>query len=272
MSRVKERKRITKADLQQRKGGAKISMVTCYDSAFARIIDKSPIDCVLVGDSLGNVMLGYEDTLKVSIDEMIHHTAATARGLTIPMLIADMPFGSYQASDDDALQNAIDLVKQGGAQAVKVEGAGTTVDRVQAIVSAGIPVVGHLGFTPQKINEFGGYRVQGRGEAAGRQILEDAKKLEQAGCFMLVLEMVPDGIARQITELLKIPVIGIGAGLHCDGQVLVIHDLLGFDDEFSPKFLKKYADLNGIIRGALDCYDNDVKNGTFPSAENSYAD
>ena len=272
MSHYEIGKSITKHEILARKGKDKISMVTCYDAAFGRIIEKSSIDCVLVGDSVGNVVLGFEDTLSVTMNDIILHTAAVSRVIKRPMLIADMPFGSYQTSKKDSVSNAIRLVQEGHAQAVKLEGGDSVRKKVAAIVAAGVPVVGHLGFTPQSINAIGGYRVQGRGEQVAQSLIAEARALQDAGCFMLVLEMVPASLASRITEELDIPTIGIGAGSACDGQVLVIHDLLGFDNDFAPKFLKKYANLNGVISEALDLYDKDVKTGVYPTDQHSYAD
>jgi 3-methyl-2-oxobutanoate hydroxymethyltransferase len=252
--------------------GKKISVVTCYDSSFARLVDQSPVDCVLVGDSLGNVMLGHDSTIPVTMDDMVHHTAAVARVLTKPFLVGDMPFLSYNVSVEQALMNAGRLVQQGGAQGVKVEGGRAIAAKVRAIVDAGIPVMGHLGLTPQSVHAKGGYRVQGRGDAAAQALLDDAKALEEAGAFAVVLEMVPRALAAKVTAALKIPTIGIGAGPDCDGQVLVLHDILGFDESFNPKFLKKYANLGKVVRDALLAYDRDVKGGAFPSDEQSFKD
>ena len=254
----------------KKKAGQKISMVTCYDAAFARLVDASGIDMVLVGDSLGNVMLGFEDTTKVTLEHMIHHSACVSRVIKRPVVCADMPFLSYNLSTKDALQNAGQLVQKGGAQCVKIEGGRGVCPQVGVLVEAGIPVMGHLGLTPQKVHLFGGYRVQGRGDSERKAMLEDARALERAGAFALVLELVPESLAAEITRALDIPVIGIGAGPHCDGQVLVLQDLLGFDDTFNPKFLRKYARLGEQIEGALKAYDRDVKSGHFPDDEHSF--
>ena len=262
---------ITLTDLRRRKSdGQKISMVTCYDSSFARLVDDSGIDMVLVGDSLGNVMLGYEDTIPVTLEHMIHHSAAVARTLVKPFLAVDMPFFSYKISTEQALESAGRLVQEGMAQAVKLEGGLEIVDKVKAITEAGIPVVGHLGLTPQNVHAFGGYKVQGRDAKAEEFILESAKALQDAGAFCLVLELVPAALAEKVTNLLEIPTIGIGAGPNCDGQVLVLQDLLGFHEDFNPKFLKKYANLGEAISSALKEYDADVKSGQFPTKENSF--
>ena len=250
----------------------KLSMVTCYDAAFARLVDESSIDMVLVGDSLGNVMLGHGDTIPVTLDDMIHHCAAVARVLRRPFLVIDMPFMTCQVSVEKTLENCARAIQLGAAKAVKIEGGAAVLSHVKAVVAAGIPVMGHLGLTPQSVHALGGWRVQGRGEAAAKQLLADALALEAAGAFALVLEMVPAKLARQVTESLKIPVIGIGAGPGTDGQVLVLQDLLGFDDSFNPKFLKKYANLGATVRQALDAFNREVKDGAFPDDSHSFAD
>jgi 3-methyl-2-oxobutanoate hydroxymethyltransferase len=257
--------------MQQRKlAGEKISMVTCYDAAFARLIDQSSVDMVLVGDSLGSVMLGYDDTTQVTMDDMVHHTRAVHRCLRRPLLCADMPFLSYQLSPAEALRNAGRLVQEGGAQCVKLEGGQEWLPQIKTLVSAGIPVMGHLGLTPQSLHMLGGYKVQGRDEQAQERMLQDAKALEEAGVFALVLELIPRGLAHRITASLKIPTIGIGAGPECDGQVLVLHDLLGFDGAFNPRFLKKYANLGTEVRHALDTFSSEVKTGEFPASSNCF--
>jgi 3-methyl-2-oxobutanoate hydroxymethyltransferase len=264
---------VTMTQILAAKGeGRRLSVVTCYDAAFARLVDQTAIDMVLVGDSLGNVMLGFEGTIPVTVDMMAHHTAAVARVLTKPFLIADMPFMSYQVSAEDALRNAGRLVQQSGAQAVKLEGGRSVVPQVKACVAAGIPVMGHLGLTPQSVHAMGGYKVQGRGEAAGQALLDDALALQEAGCFSVVLEMVPSALAERVTKALRIPTIGIGAGPRCDGQVLVLHDLLGFDEGFNPKFLKKFADLGKAVREAVSAYDGEVKAGVYPGEQHGFKD
>ncbi len=256
--------------LQKRKhDGQKISMITCYDAAFAALIEQSTIDMVLVGDSLGNVILGLKDTIPVTMEHMLHHTAAVSRGLKRAMLVADMPFLSYNISVEQALRNAGRLVQKGGAHAVKLEGGAAILPQVKAIVAAGIPVVGHLGLTPQSIHTLGGYRVQGRGEQ-GKELLEAAKGLAEAGACALVLELVPQPLAAEVTRELSIPTIGIGAGPDTDGQVLVLHDLLGFNSEFTPKFLKRYANLGESVLKAVKQYDSEVKSGQFPGPEHSF--
>lgn len=256
---------------QAKQEGRKLSMVTCYDACFARLVDHSGIDMVLVGDSLGNVIMGHEDTTQVTMSDMLHHSKAVSRVLRKPLLCVDMPFLSYQVSPEQALENAGSLVQQGGAQCVKLEGGRSLIPQVKKLVQAGIPVMGHLGLTPQKINTLGGYRIQGRDEEQRRELLADAKALEDAGVFALVLELVPSELAGAITESLQIPTIGIGAGHSCDGQVLVLQDLLGFDEGFEPKFLKKYANLGPLVSQALTRFDQEVKDGVFPSAKHSFS-
>lgn len=255
---------------KRKESGQKISMVTCYDAAFAKLIDQSTIDMVLVGDSAGNVVLGYNDTIPVTMEHMVHHTAAVGRVLKRAMLVADLPFLSYNLSVEQALRNAGRLIQEGGAQAVKLEGGRAVSAQVKACVSAGIPVVGHLGLTPQSVHQLGGYRVQGKTSESARLMLQEAEILAEAGACALVLELVPQGLAKEITETLKIPTIGIGAGPYTDGQVLVLHDLLGFQRDFSPKFLKKYANLADIIGAALQQYDQEVKAKQFPGPEHSF--
>jgi len=258
------------AIVKKKSSGERISMVTCYDSAFGRIVEMSPIDMVLVGDSLGNVLLGYESTIPVTLADMIHHSAAVARVVKRPFLAADMPFMTYK-NVDDALDNASKLMQMGGAQGVKLEGGEAICPQVEALTRSGIPVIGHLGLTPQSVHALGGYKVQAKAKDAQKKLLSDAKALQDAGAFCIVLEMIPSALAVQVTKALSIPTIGIGAGPGCDGQVLVMHDLLGFDADFNPKFLKKYADLNKVIMQALVSYDKDVKQGKFPSKEHGFS-
>lgn len=250
--------------------GERITMVAAYDYGCARIADEAGIDSILVGDSVGNVVLGYGSTLPVTMEEIIHHTKAVARGAKRALIIGDMPFLSYQASVEDAIRNAGRLIKEGGAEAVKVEGGRGVIDKVEAIVQVGIPVMGHLGLTPQWIHQFGGHKVQGRTAEAARKILEDAKALERAGAFGLVLECIPWQLAKLITEQVGIPTVGIGAGPHCDGQVLVLHDLLGLTGRPTPRFVKRYAELADVARRALDGFKSEVKAGKFPTLEHSY--
>jgi 3-methyl-2-oxobutanoate hydroxymethyltransferase len=263
--------KITTAVLREMKDRKeKIVMLTAYDFPTAKMEDEAGIDAILVGDSLGNVILGYRDTLSVTMDEMVHHTKAVARGTKHALVIADMPFLSYQASTEDAIRNAGRLIKDGRAEAVKLEGGLGVIDKVEAIIGAGIPVMGHLGMTPQSIHQFGGYKVRGKNAAAAKSIIEDSKILEKAGVFGIVLECMPYQLARMITEKVDVPTVGIGAGPYCDGQVLVINDLLGLSGEFSPKFVKNYAKLGGLIMKALADFKGEVKSGKFPSPEHCY--
>jgi len=248
----------------------KIAMLTAYDFPQALMVDEAGIEVVLVGDSLGMVVLGYEDTLKVTTEDVIYHTKAVARALKNALLVADMPFLSYQVSKKEAIYNAGRLIQEGGAQAVKVEGGGAMIKRVKEIVEAGIAVMGHLGLTPQMVNQFGGFKVQGKEEEQAKKIMEDALALENAGAFSLVLECVPAELAKEITSRLRIPVIGIGAGPYCDGQVLVFHDLLGLFPRLTPKFVRRYAELYPEILKALQDYKQDVKEGIFPAQEHSF--
>jgi 3-methyl-2-oxobutanoate hydroxymethyltransferase len=273
VSRYAQRQAVTVSQIVAAKAaGKKLSSITCYDSAFARLIDDTGVDIVLVGDSLGNVMLGHDTTIPVTMDDMVHHTAAVARVLTKPFLCADMPFLSYHLSTEQALANAGRLIQEGGAQGVKLEGGRSILPQVKALIAAGIPVMGHLGLTPQSVHAMGGYRVQGRGGSEAKALLEDAKALEDAGVFALVLELVPMALAARVTKALAVPTIGIGAGPNCDGQILVLHDILGFDEEFQPKFLKRYAALGKTVKDALKAYDRDVKAGAFPTEEQAFKD
>ena len=264
------RKKITTLTLRQKKAsGEPISMLTGYDYTTALALDQAGIDAVLVGDSLGMVVLGYENTLPVTMEEMLHHCRAVARGSHFALLIGDMPFMSYQVSVEEAVRNAGRFLQQGGMEAVKLEGGCERVEAIRAIVSAGIPVMGHLGLTPQSVNLLGGFRPQARTASTARRLLEDALLLEDAGCFSLVLESVPARLAALISQRLTIPTIGIGAGAGCDGQVLVTHDMLGLFDRFTPKFVHKYADLHQAIQTAFAAYISDVRWHTFPSSENT---
>jgi 3-methyl-2-oxobutanoate hydroxymethyltransferase len=251
--------------------GERIVMVTAYDYPSGRLADAAGVDIVLVGDSAAMTVLGHDSTVPATMDEMVVLTRAAARGARRPLVVADMPFGSFQISDEDAVRNAVRFVKEAGADAVKVEGAGPTVSRVLALVGAGVPVMGHIGLTPQSATMLGGFRAQGRTAAKARQLLEDARTLERAGCFALVLEAVPAPVAARITETLAIPTIGIGSGGGCDGQVLVYHDLLGLYQGKSPRFVKRYAELAGTIQEALQRYAADVRSGSFPENEHTYS-
>ena len=250
-----------------KEAGTPIVMVTAYDAPGARLADAAGVDAVLVGDSLGMTVLGYTSTLPVTMDDMVRHTAAVSRATAHAMVVADMPFGSYQASEDDAVSNAVRLLAEGGAAAVKVEGGVTVAPLVDRLVSAGIPVMGHIGLTPQSVNAFGGYKVQGRDTDAALALVGDALALEEAGAFAIVLELVPAELAALITEELLIPTIGIGAGGFCDGQVQVFHDLLGLGT-FVPRHARRYVDAGAAITGALAAYADDVRTGAFPAEEN----
>jgi 3-methyl-2-oxobutanoate hydroxymethyltransferase len=253
-----------------KKDGRKITMLTAYDFGMARLLNEAGIDAILVGDSVGMVKLGYESTLPVTLDDIIYHCKTVRRANTAALLIADMTFMSYEVNRTDAVQNAGRLVKSAGAEAVKLEGGREIVETVRAIIAAKIPVMGHLGLTPQSVHRLGGYKVQGRTTVEAQKMIDDAKALEAAGVFSLVLECVPAALAAEITALLSIPVIGIGAGSQCDGQVLVTDDLLGLYAAFTPKFVKQYANLRPVILEALRQYCADVKAGRFPSDEQSY--
>jgi 3-methyl-2-oxobutanoate hydroxymethyltransferase len=268
---VTEAKRFTINDFKTRKESkTPISMITCYDHAFARIIEQTDIDVILVGDSLGNVIAGYTSTIPVTVDQMIYHTEIVRRGAPTKFLVIDMPFMSYHVSPEDSLRNAGRMMKETGANAVKLEGGEDFKHVVQALVRASIPVMGHIGLTPQSVHKLGGYSVQGREEDKRKQLLKDAKILEEAGAFSIVLEKVPESLAQEISKSLSIPTIGIGAGRYCDGQVLVINDLLGIDESFAPKFLKKYANVYEISKNAIQEYDREVKDKKFPEEKHAY--
>lgn len=250
--------------------GVKLSMLTSYDYSMARLVDEAGINSILVGDSLGNVMLGYEDTTPVTMEDMIHHTAAVARGAKNALIVGDMPFMSYQTSVYDAVVNAGRLIKEGHANAVKLEGGREVCPQIRAIVDAGIPVCAHIGLTPQSINAFGGHKVQGKSEEAAKKLIEDALAVQEAGAFAVVIEAVPAKLAALITSKLDIVTIGIGAGAGCDGQVLVYQDMLGMFSDFSPKFVKRYAEIGEIMKAAFAKYDEEVKAGVFPAEEHGY--
>ena len=257
------------AELKRR--GQKLAMVTAYDFPSGRIADEAGVELVLVGDSAGMVVLGNESTVPVTMDELLMLTRAVVRGAKRPLVIADMPFGSFQASDESAVENAVRFVKEAGADAVKLEGAGPTLSRVQSIVGAGVPVMGHVGLTPQSATMLGGFKAQGRTAEKAERLYEDALALEAAGCFSIVLEAVPAPVAARVTEALEVPTIGIGAGADCDGQVLVWHDLLGLYAGKAPRFVKRYADLAGEAKKALEAYVEDVREGRFPEEQHTYA-
>jgi 3-methyl-2-oxobutanoate hydroxymethyltransferase len=250
--------------------GKRIVMLTAYDAPTASILSECGVDLILVGDSVGNSLLGYESTIPVTLNDVIHHCAAVARAHPDSLIIGDMPFMSYKVSEQQALENCGRMLQEGGAEAVKIEGAGRVVDIVRAVVDAGIPVMGHIGLTPQSIFQVGGYRVQGRTVEMAEVLVEQARNLEEAGAFSLVIELVPTETAKLITEAVKIPTIGIGAGPHCDGQVLVLWDMLGLFEDFKPKFVKQYTNIRSVIRTAVKEYSEEVRKGTFPDAEHSF--
>ena len=263
-------KNTTTSIMQMKNSGHRICMLTAYDYTTARLLDEAGVNTILVGDSLGNVILGYEDTISVTVEDMIHHSAAVARGAKNALVVTDLPFMSYQTSVYDAVVNAGRLMKEGRAGAVKLEGGKEVCPQIKAIVSAGIPVVAHLGLTPQSINTFGGFKVQGKTETAAKKLIEDAKAVEEAGAFLLVLECVPAKLAKLVTESINIPTIGIGAGAGCDGQVLVIYDMLGMFSDFKPKFVKHFANAGDVIREAVKTYIAEIDDGTFPAEEHCY--
>lgn len=257
-------------DMLSRKGSLPISMLTAYDYHTARAIDEAGIDMILVGDSLGNVILGYENTLSVTIDDMIHHGKAVCRGAKNAFVVIDMPFMSYQTSVEDAVTNAGRILKETNCQAVKLEGGHEYADRIKAITQAGIPVVAHIGLTPQSFNMLGGYKVQGKNQAAAQKLMDDARAVTEAGAFAITLECVPAALAKKVTESVSALTIGIGAGNGCDGQVLVYQDMLGYSDGFTPKFVKQYANLHEIMTEAFRHYKKDVETRTFPSQEHTF--
>lgn len=264
-------KRITTHILQEMKlRGEKISMLTAYDYSMAGIIDAAGVDIILVGDSASNVMAGHETTLPITLDQMIYHAASVVRAVKRALVVVDIPFGSYQGNSSEALRSAIRIMKESGAHAVKVEGGAEISESVIRILSAGVPVMGHLGLTPQSIYKFGTYTVRAREEAEAQKLIEDAKILEECGCFALVLEKIPAVLAQKVAENIAIPVIGIGAGQDVDGQVLVVHDMLGITQEFQPRFLRQYADLRGVMLEAVGNYIKDVKARDFPNEQESY--
>ena len=250
--------------------GTKLTMLTAYDYTTAKLADEAGVDSILIGDSLGNVILGYEDTLSVTVDDMIHHSAAVARAAKTALVICDMPFMSYEVSVEDALKNAGRIMKEGRANAVKLEGGAEYAAQIRAMVNAGIPVCGHLGLTPQSVNVFGGNKVQGKSLEAARKLISDAKALEEAGAFAVVLECVPAALAAEVTKNINVPTIGIGAGAGCDGQVLVYQDMLAMSG-FCPKFCKQYAQIGEMMKGAFRQYIDEVRNGIFPAEENTFS-
>ena len=264
------RKVTTRRLTEMKQRGEKISMLTAYDYSSAKIIDGAGIDVILVGDSASNVMAGNVTTLPITLDQMIYHGKSVIKGVNRALVVVDLPFGSYQGNPMEALASAIRIMKESHAEAVKIEGGSEIKESVERILSAGIPVMGHLGLTPQSINKFGTYAVRARQEEEANKLIEDAKLLEDLGCFAIVLEKIPADLAKKVAEELTIPVIGIGAGGGCDGQVLVMHDMLGINQGFSPRFLRRYADLAGIMTDAVSRYIEDVKSGDFPNESESY--
>lgn len=264
------RKVTTKRLMEMKVQNKKIAMLTSYDFTMASIVDRAGIDVILVGDSASNVMAGNKTTLPITLSQMIYHAHSVACAAKRALVVCDMPFGTYQVNPTESVKNAIRIMQETGCDALKLEGGMEIIDSVRAILAAGIPIMGHLGLTPQSINKFGSYSVRAKDEEEAKKLLEDAKLLEKAGCFALVLEKIPAALARRVTETLSIPVIGIGAGNGCDGQVLVVADMLGMTNGFNPKFLRRYADLNTIITDAVGNYVRDVKNSDFPNEQEQY--
>ena len=264
-------KKITVKDFRERKGGKKLALLTAYDASTARLLDSAGADALLVGDSLGMVVLGYESTLPVTMEQMLHHAGAVSRGTQRALVIGDMPFGSYQVSEEQAVANGLRFLKEAGCGAVKLEGGSEVCGTVQALVRAGVPVMGHVGLTPQTAGQMGGFKVQGKDMAAARRLLADAKALEDAGIFSLVLEALPASLAAVITAAVSVPTIGIGAGPHCDGQILVTNDLLGLFEKFVPSFVKQYVKLAPVINEAVQNYISEVEGGAFPGPEHCFA-
>jgi len=264
-------KRVTTHIIQEMKTrGEKISCLTAYDYSMAGIVDAAGVELILVGDSASNVMAGHETTLPITIDQMIYHATSVVRAVKRALVVVDLPFGSYQGNSREALNSAIRIMKESGAHAVKLEGGLEIKDSITRILSAGVPVMGHLGLTPQSIYKFGTYTVRAKQEAEAQKLVEDAQMLEEVGCFSVVLEKIPSKLTKQVSETVTIPTIGIGAGPHADGQILVLHDLLGINKEFKPRFLRRYADLNGVMTDAITNYIQDVKGKSFPNEQESY--
>lgn len=267
----KEYKRITtKSVVEMKANGEKISMLTAYDYTFAKLLDSAGIDVLLVGDSASNVMAGHETTLPITLDQMIYHASSVIRGVTRALVVVDLPFGTYQSDPKKALRSATRIMKESGAHAIKLEGGKEEAESIRRIVNAGIPVMGHLGLTPQSIHQFGGFGLRAKEEAEAQKLKDDAKLLEQLGCFAIVLEKIPAALAEEVAKSVRIPIIGIGAGNGVDGQVLVMHDMLGMSNEFHPKFLRKYANLQEVINEAVTHYITDVKSVDFPNENESY--
>lgn len=271
MSKAGKMNKVTTSVIRTMKEkGEKITMLTAYDYSTAAVMDEAGVDMILIGDSLGMVVLGYDSTLPVTMEDMLHHTKAVSRAVERAMVIGDMPFMSYQASVEEAVRNAGRFMKEAGAHGIKLEGGRDVAETTRRIVAAGIPVMGHLGLTPQSVHQLGGYKVQGKDDTAAKRIMEDARILEEAGAFSLVLEVVPATLAAEISKSLKIPTIGIGGGVDCDGQVLVTNDMLGMFEKFTPKFVKKYTNLNAHMKEAFVQYFDEVKKGIFPGKEHSF--
>ncbi len=263
--------RVTIKVLEQMKNkGEKISMLTAYDYSFAKIIDEAGIDIILVGDSASNVMAGHETTLPITLDQMVYHASSVIRAVKRALVVVDLPFGTYQSDSQEALKSAIRIMKESGAHAVKLEGGHLAKESIERIIQAGIPVMGHLGLTPQSIYKFGTYTVRAEKEEEAETLISDSKMLEKIGCFSIVLEKIPNELAKKVTSSLKLPIIGIGAGSHVDGQVLVSHDMLGMNKDFSPRFLRRYLDLDSLVGNAVKKYSKDIKEGNFPNKEEQY--
>lgn len=268
---TEDRRKVTTSRLaEMKRRNEKIAMLTAYDYSMAKLVDEAGVDMILVGDSAANVMAGYVTTLPITLDQMIYHAASVARGVNRAMVVCDLPFGTYQGNSKLALESAIRVMKESGAEALKLEGGAEIRESIERILSAGIPVMGHLGLTPQSINKFGTYAVRAKEEAEAQKLIEDAKLLEEIGCFAVVLEKIPAALATKVSQELSIPTIGIGAGGGTDGQVLVLQDMLGINKGFSPKFLRRYADLSTVINDAVGHYVEDVKTGDFPNASEQY--
>ncbi len=271
MSTYSEIKKVTTETLRKMKfEGEKITMLTSYDFTTAKMVDAGGVDAILVGDSASNVMAGHETTLPITLDQMIYHTQSVVRGVSRALVVADLPFGTYQSNAEKALESAVRMMKEGGAHAIKIEGGKEIEDSIQKIVNAGIPVMGHLGLTPQSIYQFGTYKVRAKEEQEAEKLISDAQLLEKLGCFAIVLEKIPAELAKKVSKSLTIPTIGIGAGADCDGQVLVYHDMVGMNQGFSPKFLRRYLNLYSEITGAVSQYVKDVKGKDFPNSNESY--
>ena len=271
MSKELNPSRITIKVLEQMKSkGEKISMLTAYDYSFAKIIDEAGVDIILVGDSASNVMAGHETTLPITLDQMIYHASSVIRAVKRALVVVDLPFGTYQSDSQEALKSAIRIMKESGAHAVKLEGGHLAKESIERIIQAGIPVMGHLGLTPQSIYKFGTYTVRAKEEEEAKTLISDSKMLEEIGCFSIVLEKIPYALAKKVTSSLRLPIIGIGAGSYVDGQVLVSHDMLGMNKDFSPRFLRRYLDLNSLVGEAVRKYSKDVKDSNFPNKEEQY--